>query len=168
MKDLRSERGVASVEAVILLPIFLLLFFGILYVARVNDAKLVALTEARSQAWIASMQSCEGSSAEQNQQHPEAKGVHDAVGKALTPSTQSTSNTTSLPIGGVIGKILNAPLKTLFGESVTTHASRTVPRPAFLGGKEATVVGSYRLPCNLKPQTLWDVASSLWDAIWPF
>lgn len=158
------QAGVASVEAMILLPTLLLLYFGILYVARVNDAKLVALTEARGQAWTASMQACEGAPTAQNQQHPESRSVSDQVGKSLAVANQSSQSSTKPPIGGVVGKLLEAPLKALFGESVTTSVSKTVSRPVYLGREQVTVVGSYRLPCNIKPQSLWDIASSLWDS----
>ncbi len=162
---LSRERGTASVEAVILLPILILLFFGIIYVARVDSAKLSVLTQARGKAWVASMQACEGDAKSADQEHPEVKGVNNQVNNALSQAGQSTSGNVKSPIGGFVGKLLDAPLKALFGQSVTTSAFQSVPRPAFLGGKETTVVGNYRLPCNIKPYTLWDIAKSLWNQL---
>ncbi len=162
---LSRKRGTASVEAVILLPILILLFFGIVYVARVDNAKLSVLTQARGKAWPASMQACEGDAVSANQEHPEVKGVNNEVNNALSQASQSTSGNVKSPIGGFVGKLLDIPLKALFGQSVTTSAAQDVPRPAFLGGKETTVVGNYRLPCNIKPYTLWDTAKSLWNQL---
>ena len=53
-----GERGAAFVEAVIVLPFFILVFAGVMFVGKFYDSKLTVMREARQSAWTQSMSNC--------------------------------------------------------------------------------------------------------------
>jgi hypothetical protein len=61
MRRLR-RRGAALIEAVVCLPILVLLLAAILYVGRLYSARISALAEVRAAVWKASLGGCPGRS----------------------------------------------------------------------------------------------------------
>src|SRR5690606_15165097 len=54
-----SQRGATTIEAILVLTLFLLLWVGVSYMGRLYDGKLKTRAEARSCAWQISLSACE-------------------------------------------------------------------------------------------------------------
>ena len=61
--------------------------------------------------------------------------------------------------------VLNPVLKAVFGQALDATTETSFARPALYGGGTATAHGTYHLACNLKQETLGDVASDVWNSI---
>jgi len=144
-------RGVASVEAVIFVPFLLMLFSGMVLVGKRYDAVQVALSNARSCAWLYSQQACEGTLPAQcsTQVASQVPAPESAVSDALRPNGTGDDERLSPQIDTTLGD----PSTTLFGHYTTVTGSVTFDAPKPFGG-ERTISTSYHLACNLKPMTL--------------
>lgn len=165
----RTEcRGAASVEAVVVLPFFVLLFVSVLYVRDRAIAKQAAQMQARSCAWLYSAADCrdvppgcEGVLAEgqQGSPLPEIRQVLTNAGRGIA------SGEGGAIVESVIGSLLGRAIDHAFGRSVDARASETIDRPALYGGGEQALAGHYHLACNLRPQEPGDVALDAWRRV---
>lgn len=157
----RRYRGAASVEAVVVLPFFIIMFVAIQYVGRLFVAQQEAGIHARRCAWEYSMNNCE--------QIPKGcEGIlarvdeGQAVGDEISSAFDKIGGST---VGDVVKAVMKPFLSLLFGEALNANTSRQVQKTNTLGGGIRQVKGHYHLACNLKNQTLTDVAKELWDAV---
>jgi len=165
------RRGVASVEALVVLPFFSVLFFGLVYYGATIVAQADAEGEARSCAWQYSMENCDtvppGCGSARFSDAP-GKASDDAVAAALSAGEEKLGGQ---PNGGgvvsVIEQRLGSALRDVFGRAKEVDSSRTVARPPLFGGRSITVTGRYRLACNLSPQTAESVADAAWKRLMP-
>lgn len=155
-------RGAASVEAVIVVPIFILLFISLFYVRDQVIARQAAQRQARTCAWLYSWNNCDKSALP-----PECQQV---VTDEATFNDASTGLSEKLG-GGVVGDalkaILDPVLEAAFGRSLDAQVSKEIVRPAIYGGKVQSVTGRYHLACNLKSTTAPEVAKDAWSRISP-
>jgi hypothetical protein len=56
----RGSRGAALVESVVIMPVFLLLFAGLVFISNLYSAKMVAMEDARVGAWAYASFNCGG------------------------------------------------------------------------------------------------------------
>jgi hypothetical protein len=155
-----KERGAASVEAVVILPVMILVFAGVLFVTHVYEAKQRTLLEARMQAWEQSENACKGAAVLPN----DAARQRERLRKEQTGVSGGGSaegERTATAINGILG----GPLDELFGASVTTEAGREVKGPPPFDRRVARVGSSYHLVCNIEPKSLSDLALSLFKAV---
>lgn len=156
------------VEAVVVLPVFIVIFVSLLYARDQVLARQQANTLARSCAWQYSMNNC-------SHKPPECSAVlagpilsgmkHPDLEDALTTGAAdalSNADASDL-VGAAVGAILGPAFEAVLGRSVTATARRKVERPALYGGDVKTVQGSYELPCNLAPTTAPEVAKDAWS-----
>lgn len=165
----RVRRGAASVEAVVSLPILVLLLVSAIHLRELMVGKQAAEMRARSCAWLYSADSC---------RHipPGCEGVLAAGRQASgTPSVSAAlaegrrrverkqkGEIVSSMLASLVGGVLEG-----FGRSLDAHVTHDVARPPLLGGDTAVVAGRYHLPCNLSPTTLVDTAKQAWEIFDP-
>jgi hypothetical protein len=163
-----GRRGVASVEAVIVLPIFVLLFVGVMYFGRLSLAKADSDAEARACAWLYSMNNC--------QEVPPGCEAPTAAFASSANDTDPLADTLregqhALESSGVVAAIVRPMLgrvvNEIVGGSRVAHAGRAVVRPPLFGGDTKHVRGSFRLACNLAPETASGVADKVWALFRP-
>jgi hypothetical protein len=157
MKRART-RGTASVEAVVALPVLLILFASVFYVRDNALALQNAANEARTCAWRYSANNCGAVPVECSQD----------------PIVDDTSNPPAeirehLPgvIGDVVFTLVEPALKAAFGSSVEVRAERALNRPRVYGGGTKVVHRNYFLACNLAHVEATDVATEAWNALYP-
>lgn len=166
----RCARGTASVEAVIALPVFVVLFIGLFFVRELTGAKLEADRHARSCAWAYAMNNCE---------HIPA----GCAGVLLVPSSgapdagfeaklrEAENGMRSGEGSGVVMKILRSIVLDAVTSSVTKKFDATKPlqreRPNLFGGGKSQVIGKYRLSCNLPSKTQQQFAEDVWHTLVP-
>lgn len=60
LKKRRDERGAALIEAVVVIPFFILIFVCIIFVGKIYAEKERAMRTSKERAWTAAMSSCSG------------------------------------------------------------------------------------------------------------
>jgi hypothetical protein len=144
----RDLRGTASVEAAIILPFFILIFAGVMYMERLLESKQVALVFARRCAWQYSNNGCS----------EKPTGCEKVVEHAGGSSNENEVSD-KMREGGILDKLSDIPfigkaISGLFGSALTSRATREVIRAPMFGGGTVAVAGHYYLMCNEKDQTL--------------
>lgn len=159
-------RGAASAEAVVVLPIFIVLFISLFYVRDQVLAKQAAQERARSCAWLYSWNNCEFDASSMPAE------CRDVV--ASTPVGADAAKAVSEKLTGdgffanVVSKMVDPALKAAFGSAIDVNVSRGVTQPLLYGGHAQSTSGNYHLACNLKPTTPLDVAKDAWHRVSPF
>jgi hypothetical protein len=177
MKKFRkNQRGAAAVEAVIGLPVFVIVFLGLFYVRDQAIATQQAEQQARSCAWLYSAQDCEGAipagcdkvlarADAPDMAPPDLKGkLDDQLGRLKQGQDVNGGDVVMSIVGPTIGNALEAA----FGNAVEAKTSRQVSHSALFGPGQKTVNGQYRLACNLHPTTLDEVAKDAWNKLTPW
>jgi hypothetical protein len=151
------------VEAVIALPLFIVVFVSVLYVRDLVLVHQRAKAEARSCAWLYSAKSCAEippgcagvvgapSDAVTSEEETLVKGVTDGLGEVGSP------------VGSAVAELVKPAIQAAFGRSVTATARQLIPRPGLFGGGQKEVAASYGLACNLAHSTPEEVAADAWD-----
>lgn len=161
--------GAASVEAVVVIPFLIMVYFGVTLVYRRYDAQQRAWSSARGCAWMYSQQGCQGelpaecgAAAAGPSELPQNTDLDDA---ASTETVQATDEKQQEVVDGM-NNTLGEPRNTLFGEYVTVSRSVQFDAPAMFGPRRQ-VSAPYFIACNLKEQTLGDIAGQFVDAVVP-
>ncbi|MDH5491500.1 MAG: hypothetical protein OEY14_06060 [Myxococcales bacterium] len=156
----RDERGAAYTEAVIMLPVFFMVFALFYHVHRVHTAKLETLQNARSSAWLMSYDDCEGSST-----CPSGRGeCASADSDSGVDSAISDLKSKLGPFEGAIGGFLDG----IFGTATKATATSSYSDPNYLGGSDHNLSTSYAIMCNPKRVTILDMLKTAFcDAISP-
>ena len=160
----RSSRGAASVEAVVVLPVFIIIFASVLYVRSQVLSRQAAETKARSCAWTFSTNNCDAIP-------PGCDDIVrkvDGAAKVVDEIEKDLSSAKGGPVGSVISKVIEPALKCAFGSAVEASSKQSFQRPSLYGGGTATASGSYHLACNLAHETLIDVAKDAWKSLFRF
>jgi hypothetical protein len=163
------QRAAASVEAVVIMPFLIMVYFGVTLVFGRYDAAQRAWASARGCAWSYSQQGCQGAL-------PAECGAATAGPSALPRNAEldGATNTENVQapdeeqqnMVASMNNTLGEPRSTLFGEYVTVTASGDFAAPAMFGDRRRVAV-QYYTACNLRPQTLGDIARGFVDAVLP-
>jgi len=142
---LRDQRGTASIEAAMMLPLMALCWVGLFFRLATIDATLVAATEARRAAWVSSNNACRGEDTEYECDEEETAG--GGGGNEGGGGGGWLDALTDVPIiGGLFGSLL--------GYSMTAHAGQEVERPPLLGGGTVNAGYHYYIMCNEEPMSV--------------
>lgn len=167
------SRGTASVEAVIALPVFVILFVGMFFVRDLTNSRLAADQEVRRCSWeYALNNNCE--------QKP--IGCDNVVGDGhyggLLPQIDTTlnnlgkaSNTEGSDGFAAVQRILEKFVVDYLAQAVTKRfdAKKTVEqvRPALFGGGKSAISGRYGLACNVPGKKQDTVVEEVWNQFKP-
>lgn len=159
-------------EAVVVLPVFFVLFVGVFYLGRLIAARHAVDTQARSCAWLYAANDCE-------QVPPQCEGrVRVAQQKGTwngrlfdvmedgARQMQSAGDAKGV-LAGVVGKLLGPALDAMFGKELEATESAELERPPLFGGDTTTLSRAYRLSCNVAARTPLSVAKEAWQEIRP-
>ncbi len=154
------------VEAVVVLPVFIVIFAGTLYVRDRVLARQEAKTLARSCAWRYSMNGCAsvpegcdgivGKSSSSSRDSEVDQQVRQRIDEAIGGDTQGV-------VATIVDPLLGPAIDAALGDSATATTSRDLERPGVLGGDIATVEGHYDLACNLAHTTPAKVVEDAWN-----
>jgi hypothetical protein len=158
------------VEAVIVIPVLLLLWVSLYYLADQFASRHSASMTARSCAWLYSANNCEE--------------VPAGCGDFLTPSRNSAEVSPKVSnalqegadaalhgadtegfVAAVVSNLVAGPLLAAFTRSVDATVTHDVQQPAAYGGGVKQVTGRYHLACNLEPTTPQEMAQDAWDSL---
>lgn len=166
------------VEAVMAIPVLVLLWAGILFLHNLGTARQRAEMEARTCAWIHSENSCDASllppeckdllSSTDDVPSDENLEVQDQVTETLNSGAETVGEMMAATdernaMETLVADILRPALKEMFARSIRTAQVRDAKRPPLLGGKSVQVKGSHHLACNLEARDPLDLAAHAWD-----
>ncbi len=155
----RCGRGAASVEAVVVLPVLIILFASVLYVRTQVLGRQAAESQARACAWAYSMNNCTSVPVGCN-----ARLV--SAGASLGGQVESALSEAGAGIAApIVSAVLRPFLELAFGQALDAKTDVAFERPALYGGGTRSVHGGYHLACNVGPKTLTDVAKDAWNAL---
>jgi hypothetical protein len=164
-------RGAATVEGVVVLPVFVILFVGVIFVRDMLSARFEAQQEARRCAWAYSDNGCEAVPADCAQVLAEPR-LDMSMPKASQVKDQLIAR-----VGDVHGGITQAGIRNIIEGVVTGYivkaltwkfdATRVVERkrPHLFGGGTSLVPGHYRLACNVAETKQESLIGQVWQAI---
>ena len=167
-RNRKIQRGVASVEAVIMLPVLVLMLFGVGYVSRLFSQTLTANDRARLCVQRFAQMSCEHQNALptycrnvfRNADEPPPEDSESQA--ALSDAREDDGVQEAQSRSSMLTDILDG----LFGDGKIATAKMGAKRPRIFGGGETPIrAGSYAL-CNTKPVVADDLASALFGAFY--
>lgn len=165
--------GAASVEAVVVLPVFVILFVGMFFVRDLNATRLAADEEVRRCSWEYALA---------NDCGYKPAGCGEVVGDAqhgpLTPDLDKLFNdfgkgSQSVGTKGfqAVQRILEHFVVDYLAQAVTRRfdANKSIERdrPNLFGGGKTRVSGKYGLSCNVPAQGQNSVMTTIWDQFKP-
>lgn len=174
LRPRHHARGTASVEAVVALPVFVILFVGMFFVRDLTGARLRADQEVRRCSWEYALNyNCETTP-------PGCDGVvGDAHYGSLLPQNLDTainslgsesSDKNSEGFARVKHVLENFVTKYL-AEAITKkfEAEKSIERdrPVMFGGGKSVARGKYGLACNVHPQGQDGVIETVWNQFKP-
>jgi len=157
MSFARCQRGTASVEIVVMLPLFILLFVGVIHVHRVGLVRQEALATARACAFHFAVNGCTDAAAE----HAICAGLNPQKGSPLTNDEAGKDTREHHSLIEAIGswKVVDHLVSGLFGARASARAERSVP--GFMSRHDRKVQGTFYVVCNTVPESWSDKASEL-------
>lgn len=147
-----------SIEAIILLPVFLLIFAGVLLMQRLWESKQQALVRARSCAWEYANNGCDRETLSKDCR----KEVRDANGVGGDNRLEKDMN------GGVLDGLGEIPIvgpvvAGLFSSALLARVERSVQRSPLVSEGNSIVVGSYYLMCNERKRDMLDLIETAFE-----
>jgi hypothetical protein len=150
LRRLSSKRGATTIEAILVLTLFLLLWVGVSYMGRLYDGKLKTRADARSCAWRISLSACERIPSECEAKTEEAPD-NEGSDKLRSSKEDATSGDDSAK---EFDEALDTEIDGLFKKRISASSSREVRGAAHIDQENVTVSSEYSLPCNSKPRTV--------------
>lgn len=161
---LANDEGTASIEAVIMIPFFIIVWGLLLFAVDVYKHKIDAGMQARDCGWSFAQTGCE-TLPPQCQAEPGDPVAVD--GGAGTGELESSMDDLPLDIP-IIGDVLNGIIDELFGELRVARHNEDVNRPQVLGATTVHTRGAFAIMCNERPTTVGEMALDMVCAIAPF
>jgi hypothetical protein len=162
------SRGVASVEAVLVLPLFVIFFVSLFYVRDLVVARQSAEAKTRTCVWLYSNENCDRVPPGCEQTLLALRAAAEKVDGRIESALSGAS---IWPISIIVSNILEPVLRAAFGKAVAANTPLTYQRPPLYGGDTGVATGSYYLACNITPKTERDIVKEAWDdildALWP-
>ncbi len=148
------ERGTASVEIVVMLPLFVVLLLGATHVHELGLARQQALSDARGCAFYYAVNGC----TEEAAAHPICKGRSPRRGSPLTNDEAGQDTKSHHGVIETLGswQIVDTLVTGLFGQGSSASSVRTVP--GFMSRQERKVSGSFYVVCNTVSESWSDKA----------
>lgn len=166
------RRGAAMVEALVVLPVFVLLFVGILYLKDLWLQAQQVDQQARTCAFLYSQSGC------QEDQLPRAcrgvvhvgdlpEGNPQSVEqemKAIGREASSAGDARGV-VETVVAEVLSGAIAAAFAKTGVAETEGAVDKPSLLGGEQAFVHRKVHLACNLVPRERQTLAEEIWDIV---
>lgn len=168
------ERGAAMVEAVVVIPVLILLWVSLYYAGRLALTQQKMERSARSCAWLYSANNCDREQLVAIAPECDAL-LSDGAAAVVPPEIEDTleQGAQAAMNGGdaqgivqsVISGLVVTPLAAAFTSAVDAKAEQELPKPTAYGGGVKIVTGRYHLACNLARDTPEKMADRAWRTL---
>ena len=137
MKTRVNQRGAALVEAVVVIPFFLTILAGVIFVGKMYTTKLEVMRLSKQRAWTYAMGGCQGSTAGTDPGEPDAT---------------KTGSSGGIEVTGTVLSILGSsnPLKDATSNA-EVQGTKDVVADSFVGGYTKTMKSHITVRCNAVP-----------------
>ncbi len=154
----KQVRGAATVEALLVLSTFFIIWAGVNFLGNLYQGKMLAQAVARSCAWRISVGGCE--------KIPDNCSATSASSNSGTAKAENLKGESRNATGGQedaspLQRQLDSEVEGLFSQRISATGGKVVEQPILLGAEGSTVGASYSLPCNSKPQSVLNLASEV-------
>lgn len=154
-----KRRGTASVEAIMMLPFFIVVYAGIYYMHGLYAGYQLALGQARTCAWDYAKRGCEGDP---------PPGCEAAVGHEAMAQNEEDN----FRVQDILGQLSSLPLigdvvEGIFGRPLQTSTRHEIWAPRTFAPRRRSVASHYFTLCNTVPQSWGDVAMSIFCEFMP-
>ncbi len=167
-------RGIASIEAAIMLPLLCLVFAGVLYVNKLITNTQLAASTVRRCAWQVAASGCgnvpEDCPEVDREEDPALKNRMEEAGVTTSLAPERLESAGPVPEGsGVFEafKDIAARLNELLLDRFEVSDEKEFERGELLGGETITVGRSFSLPCNVEPDSAEGIADKLFSGFAP-
>jgi hypothetical protein len=174
-----NRRAAAMVEALVVIPVLIILFAGMVYLRRAYAAKMATMSIVRARAWQNAQSANCGSAGDASAGYtaPAASGgTHGGDGSGNNPPSDAIGDTSSSL--SQVG-LSSDPMDTLGlpNGNEAFDGQTSVAAPPVLGGGSVTAKGHMELLCNEAPtdgsirnfvDDAKDAISTLWSSVGGF
>lgn len=159
------------VEGAVMLPVFVLIFIGVIYLSRVYHTNLNAAEKVRECAWAYSLKGCD-SLPPHCQRSPTTPKVDVSLSGLGNKVKDSFGELQSKGIPSDVGDLKEAlgPISDLLASSLALENEQKLiavegyKRPAFFGGGQHNTSRNYTIMCNETPRESLEVLKSIWTS----
>ncbi|MDJ0763230.1 MAG: hypothetical protein QNJ97_09605 [Myxococcota bacterium] len=154
---LKDQQGIAMTEAVVVLPVFIIIWMGLIFCHRTYIGQMEARTTVNMNAYQgAAIGTCDGATDEGTSSEDIDQAMDDAHATTSDNEVDGVTVDTTTLIEKAGGDSLFDWRNTIIGSKTTVTG---IPKP--IGGPSVEVKAKAKLMCNMKPQD--GLASMLWD-----
>jgi hypothetical protein len=169
----RDTRGTVTVEAVIALPVFVILFIGMFFVRDLANARLSANEEVRRCSWeYALNNNCEKKPP--GCDHVVGNGHYGSLlpdsGVSLTDLGKHAASSNSpgfTAVENILRKFVDEYLLQAITKKFDARKTIEVRRPELFGGGKSVTTAKYGMACNVPTQKQNDIATAVWNQFKP-
>lgn len=162
MKSRSHLRGTASIEALMILLVFILVWIGVSYVGQLHHAKIVSKADARTCAWKIAQSGCRSIP-------PECESTEGggSLGNGKSQSLEEAGEeaTFGSKVAEALRDVLMNQVRGLFAKRAEASKSIEVAKPPIVGDGMVEVGSYFSLPCNTKEFSVDDIANDVWDRV---
>lgn len=168
-----NEKGAAMVEGAVLAPIFILIFFGMMYLFNTHEASLGAGNKARNCAWHYSQKNCKDLPPECKEE-TNLQPTSNQLAGPQNQLGQSTGSLASYEVPSELGNLSDAltPVSDLLTGAMGLDQEKIISSenlaaaPSLLGGGNHSIKRKIAILCNEETKTGMDVLKSIWSSVW--
>lgn len=157
-----DDQGTASIEAVIMLPFFIIVWGLLLFAVDVYQHKINAGLQARDCGWSFAQTGCETLPPSCSEEPVDEFDTGDSA--SSSEITTALSGASEIP---VVGDLLTGALQGIFGKLRIAETELDVQRPQVLGATTVHTTGSFAIMCNERPRTIGEMAVEMVCGIVP-
>lgn len=152
----RSSRGAAYTETVVMIPFFVAVWSGIIFVHKAYGTKVITMAANRHCVYSYASAGCQGV-------------VPGCAGTSTAPDPSSGEHPGSVDtLRNLLGSAGGTLFGSLFGATASSRLTRNVDKPRALGGGSIQALASHSMTCNTVRQEPSDVLHSLFCGLTPF
>ncbi|MFI5298019.1 MAG: TadE/TadG family type IV pilus assembly protein [Polyangiales bacterium] len=136
-RERKNQRGAALVEAAVVIPFFLLMLAGVIFVGKMYQTKLQVMRLSKQSAWTYAMQGCQGDGHGTDAGEPNASKTNGGSGFGAPTAILS-----------ILGS--SNPLEDALDDA-EVNGQKDVTADNFVGGYTKTMRSHIRVRCNAVP-----------------
>lgn len=153
-----NRRGTATVEAILMLTVFLLLWAGTRYMGELYTTQMQQEVKARGCAWIVASSGCkqippECQTEEASASEPEESNLlRQALSLAESETASDDDSDGDTKAASRVQDQVDQEISGLFSKRTRISATKERAAPPLLGGGSRILSASHQLPCNSVPR----------------
>lgn len=152
----RWSLGAAYTETVVMIPFFVAVWSGMIFVHKAYGTKVITMAANRHCVYSYAYAGCSGA-------------IAGCAGTSTAPDPSSSETPGGVDsLRNLLGSAGNTLFGALFGATASSRLTRNVDKPRALGGGSIPALASHSMTCNTVRQEPADVLRSIFCGLTPF